>query len=216
MRQARTLYTWDCELQTGVPPQRKPKFKAETIVKFLVTDDKGKADQEESQKLLLDTLDAADYARIQDFDAEVQNQIKPLKAQVDWNKLWLPYKDEYSLTIKFQVTYLECIGRPYGLQISDYLYFFIPRNVTFSTVLGKTCGGAKPEGTTFTQPALRRTGDQASELFDALETQIDREEGEARRRALPNHFFGLDFNHEDSLGEFEDEEEEDEDESENH
>ena len=197
MKKSQPLYTWDCVAGTGVPP-RKPKLSVDALVKFLVSDFRGLPDNDESMALLADTLEAADYARVKDFDAAVQTQFK-LIVPIDWDKLWLPYKDEYSLTINRQVKYLECIGRPYGMEATDYIYFFIPVHITFQTVLGTTCGGILPEGATFTRPPTRRSGTQISEKVAELEAQIDREEEEARRRTIPDFFFGLDFNHEGTL-----------------
>lgn len=172
------IYRWNCLTQTGRPPKRLGVFEQETVMNPLVTDIFGSSDKKASQKFAERLAKAAGLADINAFDKELQKSLKPLRANIDWDRLWKPFKDQYSLVITAQVHYLQCLARPYGLGVTDYFYVLVPQFVTFSTIVTGICdGGTHPKGTALTGMSHMHASDVT---IDALERQIMNEEQEAQ------------------------------------
>lgn len=171
----RTIYRWDCATQSGNPPQRLPIFEQQTAINFLMTW-WGMVDRKASERLARHAVKAADLASVQAFDAELQRALPPLRAKIDWDLLWKPFKDDHSLRISAQVFWLQCVGRPYGMHVADSFYILVPAYVTFTTVITGLCGGSHPVGTAATGMSARR---QTDERMEAFERQIFQEEEEA-------------------------------------
>lgn len=198
-----TVYTWDCATQTGQPPKRGPNFIMRTALTFLVTRRLGQEDKLMSGLLADDARKAADLGSLRDFAHGLNRALPPLIVPIDWNTLWAPYKDLYSLRITARVMYLQCLARPYGMQASDYFFILVPHLVTFTTVVtGRCAGGTAADGTALNgwSPHVK-----PGTVLGELERQIMNEEQEAeeRRRRIwaetmeewgmnPNHAWGFD------------------------
>lgn len=172
------IYRWNCQTQLGQPGQRLGVFEQETVMNPLITDLFGASDKKASQKFADKLAKAAGLADINAFDRDLQTKLKPLRVNIDWNRLWKPFKDQYSLIITAQVHYLQCLARPYGLNASDYFYILVPQFVTFSTIVAGRCdGGQHPNGTALTGMSHMHGKDLT---IEALEQQIMKEEQEAQ------------------------------------
>lgn len=173
----RPIYHWNCTTQTGKPAQRLGVFEQETAFNTLVTDLFGTADKKASTELAARLSKGAGLADINAFDKMLQTQLKPLQVNIDWDRLWKPYKDQYSLVITAQVHYLQCVARPYGLNITDYFYVLVPQFVTFSTIVtGRCSGGTHANGTGLTGMSHMHA---KNAVIETLEQQIMQEEREA-------------------------------------
>lgn len=179
LHQPRTVWKWDCVTQTSVPPQRFPIFEIETNIYFLVTR-KGRIDRMMSQFLTADAVKTANLASTAAFDREFQKAIPPLQVPIDYATLADPYLGAYSFDIMARITFLQCVARPYGMDIRDYFYVFVPHLVTFTTVITGSCGGALPVGTAVTGTSPHIVPET---VLGPLERQIMAEEAEAEARA---------------------------------
>jgi hypothetical protein len=121
----------------------------------------------------------------------------------------------------YEVKFLKCVGRPYGIDIADYFYILVPIQVTFKTIIkDPSCGGTLASGTTAETVSERPEGARQSLQIVQLEKQInaeEREAEEARRRELQDAMLelGLPFTHEGGLLEDEEEPEPEEPQEEN-
>lgn len=209
----KTLYNWNCQTGLGDRP-RGAVFRQETIIKFLVTNDKGRADDLQSGFLRDEAVKASDLASIQAFDRELQKQLPPLEVRVDWAKLWQPFKDAHSLRIMYEVKFLKCVARPFGMDIQDYFYILAPLQVTFKTIIkDPSCGGTLAKDSTAETVSAKPPLNQQPLAIAQLEKQInaeEREAEEARRRENIEMMMelGLPFTHEGGVLEEEEQEEE--------
>ena len=189
------IYNWNCQTQLGDRP-RLPVFQQETAFNILVTNN-GAVDMPLSVQLSKDLTKAADLDSLRDFNAKLQEALPPLQTRIEWDRLWAPYKDDYSFIITAQVLYLHCVGRPYGMDITDYFYILVPFYVTFSTIITGSCGGTDPNGS---RPMWMSTRRRTNRLMEQFERQIVEEEEEAeaaRQRELDDAMmeWGLDHTH---------------------
>ena len=170
-----------------------------------------------SNQLAGDLLKASDLENLRAFNTKLQVEFPPLEARIEWDRLWQPYKNDYSFNITAQVLYLACVGRPYGMDITDYFYILVPYYVTFSTIITGSCGGTDPVGS---RPMWMSTRRQTKARMERLERQLAEEEREAeaaRRRQLEGEMmeWGLNPTHGGTLLDDEDQPEPEENDDEN-
>lgn len=180
-RQApRRFYSWDCASQTGTPAPRPDTRRREASMLIHYPGLWGAVDQQATAQMARELLKAADLRNLRAVDAALQAALPPLVVPVEWADLLDPYKAQYSLDIYEQVTYLQCLARPYGLMPEDHFFIFVPHLVTFtSRVTGRCAGGTARNGTAITgwSPHVELSGARGR-----LERQISAEEEEAAKR----------------------------------
>ena len=172
----RRFYRWDCSVPAGKPDPRPETRRRATSLLVHVGDGRGGVDVVKRQQVTRDLLRSADLPNLKKLDAALQKQLPPLVVPVDWAMLLDPFKQEYSVDIYEQVTYLQCLARPYGMQPDTYFHIFVPQMVSFSARVVGRCGGALKDGTVLTgmSSAVMLSGNPAK-----LERQVSKEEEEA-------------------------------------
>jgi hypothetical protein len=175
----RRFYRWDCRTQSGKPDPRPDGRRRETSLLIHVADVFGGVDQQSTQSITRDLLKAADLRNLQALDKALQAQLPPLVVPVDWAQLLDPFKAQYSLDVYEQVSYLQCLARPYGMMPEDHFFIFVPHLVTFSSRVTGRWGGTAKNGSVVTGWSPHITLKGAPEK---LERQISKEEAEAAKR----------------------------------
>ncbi|MGI9389405.1 MAG: hypothetical protein ACR2O1_05035 [Boseongicola sp.] len=114
----KSFFTWDCQTQTANPDPIPPSASAKTrlripdrrIMTFL-----GPVEFGVPRVMVA----ASGLASMDAFKSEIARLFPPLVVDIDWDTIWEPFKDNYSLKFVAQTHYLQCVGRPYGLDLVD-------------------------------------------------------------------------------------------------
>ncbi len=151
------LAHWNCRPPGAWAPGQPKEIELKHHMIFYVFDDKGKADKQKTgalQARFVKMTGAKNGPALQKIlsDAFPKNDVEvPLK------KIWLPYKDSYSLNIMAKVQYHEILLRPQGGFMSDYYVLLIAKGARFWSVSTGTCGEGrrKKDGTVLKENVVK-------------------------------------------------------------
>lgn len=186
VQRARRFYRWDCAAQQGTPMQR-PSILLRTEIEIPKRVEIGPFP---SSGYSIDPdqmwVAAAGFDTREDFALEVQKVFPPIKVPIDWDRLWKPYKDIYSLNLYVYPVFDIYFGRPHGLHELDRIFVAIPKSaLIYSEVTGRCAGGVLPNGAAVA--SLTEARDPATiegtlaELMEAAARDLDETEEQTKR-----------------------------------